>query len=111
MRFTYLLKSFAVALVAMSAVACYDHDSIWDELDQVKDEMAKLENRVDSLEQCMKDNVSAIQSMVSLGSIKSWAFDAESGKGVITLADGKTITINQSITGYSVITVEKREDG
>lgn len=111
MRFTYLLKSFAVALVAMSAVACYDHDSIWDELDQVKDEMAKLENRVDSLEQCMKDNVSAIQSMVSLGSIKSWAFDAESGKGVITLADGKTITINQSITGYSVITVEKGEDG
>lgn len=111
MKFTYLLRFFVCAIVAMQVVSCYDHDSIWEELEGVKEEMTKLENRVDSLEQCMRDNVSAIQSMVSIGSIQSWTFDAETGKGVITLVDGKTVTINQSITGYSIITVEKDEKG
>ena len=99
------------ALTALMAAACYDDSEIWDEFEKIDGEMSELASRIDSLEQKMADNVDAIQSMISVGSIASWNYNAETGKGTITLVDGKVITINQNISGYSVITVEKDADG
>lgn len=82
----------------------FDDTEIWESINDLKDRVAALEIAV-------AENVSAIQSMISLGSISSWDYDAKTGKGTITLLDGKTITINQNIKGYSLITVEKGEDG
>lgn len=99
------------ALTTLMAAACYDDSEIWDEFEKIDGEMSELVSRIDSLEQKMADNVDAIQSMISVGSIASWNYNAETGKGTITLVDGKVITINQNISGYSVITVEKDADG
>jgi hypothetical protein len=49
--------------------------------------------------------------MVSLGSVQTFSIDAATGKATITLIDGKKITFDQEITGYSLITVEQGEDG
>lgn len=104
-------RTLVCSLAALVAVACYDDDRLWDELEDVRNEISSLEARMDSLEQVVNDNVSALQSMVSVGSIASWTYNAETGKGTITLLDGKTITINQQMKGYSIITIEKDENG
>ena len=111
MRSFNVFRTLACSLVTLVAVACFDDAPIWEEFEDVRNEMSKLESRLDSLENVMAVNVSAIQSMVSVGSIQSWVYNAETGKGVITLLDGKQITIDQSVKGYSIITIEKDEDG
>ena len=93
--FRTLVCSFAAVL----AVACYDDDRLWDEITDVRNELSTLESRIDSWEQVVADNVTALQSMVSVGSIQSWTYNAETGKGVITLIDGSKITIRQEIKG------------
>ncbi len=104
-------RTFVCSLAALLAVACYDDDRLWEELEGVKTEMSGLKSRIDSLETAVADNVAALQSVVSVGSIQSWVYNAETGKGVITLIDGSKITISQEIKGYSIITVEKDADG
>lgn len=98
--------SLLMALSLSSALvsSCYDDT-------ELKESIAGLEARVAALEEKMAENIAAVQSIISVGSIASWDFNAETGKGVITLLDGKTVEINQSIRGYSIITVEKGEDG
>ena len=102
------MLAFAAVLALVSSCGKeadpFDDSKIWEAIEDLK-------NRVDALEEKVADNVAAIQSMVSLGSVASWEFDAETGKGVITLVDGKKITIDQNIKGYSLITVEKGDDG
>lgn len=93
-----------LALAASSLTSCYD-DS------ELRESIAGLESRIQQLEKDMAANVSALQSMISVGSIASWSYNAETGRGTITLLDGQKIEINQSISGYSIITVEKGEDG
>ena len=105
-------RSFLIlALAAVCAVlpSCtkenpFDDSEIWEAIEALKTRIAAVEKNV-------AENVSAIQSMVSLGSISAWDFDAETGKGVITLVDGKKITVDQTIKGYSLITVYKDSDG
>ena len=94
----------ALAMPASFLTSCYD-DS------ELRESIAELTGRIEVLEQKMNDNVEALQSMISVGSIASWSYNAETGKGVITLLDGTKIDIDQTITGYSIITVEKAEDG
>ena len=94
----------ALSLSSALVSSCYDDT-------ELKESIAGLEARVAALEEKMAENIAAVQSIISVGSIASWDFNAETGKGVITLLDGKTVEINQSIRGYSIITVEKGEDG
>lgn len=111
MKTNFFFRTLACVGAALLAVACFDDAPIWDEFEDLRGEMSQLESRLDTLEKSMEDNISAIQSMVSVGSIASWTYNAETGKGVITLVDGNKITIDQEIKGYSIITVEKGEDG
>lgn len=104
-------RYMACIAVSMAAVACFDDTELWYKFEDVDRELAELSSRIDSLEQKMADNVAAIQSVISVGSIASWTYNAETGKGLITLLDGNVITIDQTIKGYSLITVEKGDDG
>lgn len=98
-----LLSFVSLMLLFVSCGEKFDDSAIWEEIQQ-------LEARVTALEETVAANVSALQSMVSLGSIASWDYDSESGKGVITLVDGKEITVDQTVSGYSLITVTKGSD-
>ena len=82
----------------------FDDTEIWESIEE-------LRVKVTALEAAVAENVSAIQSMVSVGSIASWEYDAQTGKAVIKLVDGNTFTVDQNVKGYSLITVEKDEDG
>ena len=108
MKRNYLILALAAVLSLFASCGKeadpFDDTKIWDAIEQLK-------NRVAALEKTVAENVSAIQSMVSLGSISSWEFDAETGKAVITLLDGKKITISQNMKGYSLISVLEGEDG
>jgi len=108
MKRNYLILALAAVLSLFASCGKeadpFDDTRIWDAIEQLK-------NRVTALETAVAENVSAIQSMVSLGSISSWEFDAETGKAVITLLDGKKITISQNMKGYSLISVLKDDDG
>lgn len=99
-----MLSAISFSIVLSCDTYEYDDTEIWDAI-------SELQHKLDSLEQHVAANVSAIQSMVSLGSIKAWDYDAATGKGVITLLDGKTITVDQTFKGYSLITVVKGDDG
>ena len=98
-----LLLAAALGVFA-SCSEPFDDTEIWESIEELKSKVAALEAAV-------AENVSAIQSMVSVGSIASWEYDAQTGKAVIKLTDGKTVTIDQTAKGYSLITVEKDEDG
>ena len=101
-----LYRLFAATALACAAVACTTYDDT-----EIQEAITDLQNRVTALEQAVADNVSAIQSMVTLGSIQTYTIDAATGKAVITLIDGKTITFDQEVVGYSLVTVEKDENG
>ena len=107
MKRNLIIIAFAAMLSLLTScgkeAAPFDDSKIWDAIQD-------LQKRVEALERTVADNVSAIQSMVSLGSVTSWEIDAETGKGVITLVGGKKITIDQNVKGYSLITVVKGED-
>lgn len=90
-------------LVPMSCDT-YDDSEIWDAVNDLRD-------RVEALETQVADNVAAIQSMASLEAIKSCEFDAVTGKVTITLLDGRTVVIDQKVTGYPLVTVVKESDG
>lgn len=94
----------AALSVFASCAEPFDDTEIWESIDELKSKVAALEAAV-------AENVSAIQSMVSVGSIASWEYDATTGKAVIKLTDGKTVTIDQTAKGYSLVTVEQDEDG
>ena len=96
----------AVMLACMSVVSCTQYDDT-----EIKEAINDLQNRVAALEKAVAENVSAIQSMVTLGSVQSYTFDAATGKATITLIDGKKLTFDQEIVGYSLVTVEQGEDG
>ena len=95
---------FAAFLACMSAVSCATYDDT-----DIKEAISDLRNRVEALEADVAENVSAIQSMVSLGSVQSFSIDEATGKLNVTLTDGKKLSID--MTGYSLITVEQDEKG
>lgn len=97
------MKNFIkMALAAMSlclvVFSCYDDSELREAIGSIKEQVNKLENKV-------AENVSAIQSMVSLGSVQSCKFDNQTGKAVITLLDGKTIVVDMTVEGLSLISV------
>ena len=77
----------------------------------IKEAIKDLQNRVAALEKSVQDNVKALQSMASLGSVTACEYDAKTGKTTITLTDGTKFTINQTVKGTSLITVKQDEDG
>jgi hypothetical protein len=48
------------------AAACYDDAPVWDELENVRNEMDQLASRVEALEKSVAEDVAAIQSMISV---------------------------------------------
>lgn len=98
-----MLLAAALGLFA-SCSEPFDDTEIWESIEELKSRVTALESKV-------AENVAAIQSMVSVGSITSWEYDAETGKATIKLTDGKTITVDQTVKGYSLVTVEKDDDG
>lgn len=101
------MKKFVkMAFVAMSLIAfsCdkYDDSELREAVDKLNDKVAALEAKV-------ADNVSALQSMVSLGSIQSCEFDAQTGKATITLLDGKTLSVDLTVKGASLLSVMEVE--
>lgn len=101
--FKFCLMSLAT-IMGMLSCSQYDDTEI---LESIKD----LQDRVAALETKVNENISAIQSMVTLGSVQSVSIDAETGKAVIKLKDGTSVTIDCETVGYSLITVEKDSDG
>lgn len=107
MKKSFLILALAAVCAAMPSCTKenpFDDSEIWEAIDALK-------TRIAAVEKSVAENVSAIQSMVSVGSIASWEYDAETGKGTITLVDGKKISIDHSVKGYSLVTVEKDADG
>lgn len=101
----YIYRIFAAAMLAcMAAVSCTTFDDT-----EIQEAIKDLNDRVTALETAVSENVAAIQSMVSLGSVQSFSFNEETGKVEITLTDGKKLSFD--MTGYSLITVEKDEAG
>ena len=83
--------AFVAMTVFFAAVSCekYDDTELRKEINDLKSKVAALEARI-------TECVNALQSMVSVGSIQSCEFDAKTGTAVITLLDGKTLTINMN---------------
>ena len=96
----YIRMAFVAMTVFFAAVSCekYDDTELRKEINDLKSKVAALEARI-------TECVNALQSMVSVGSIQSCEFDAKTGTAVITLLDGKTLTINMNAKGYSLLSV------
>lgn len=98
----------AAALVAFISCSTFVSCESYDDT-EIQEAIKDLQNRVSKLEKQVAENVSALQSMVSLGSIAKCEYNAETGKAVITLLDGKTITIDQTVKGTSLVTVVEKD--
>ena len=102
--FRFIASGLVLAVLACPVFSSCDTYDDTELQEAIKD----LQNRVSALEKKVQENISAIQSMISLGSIASCEYNAESGKAVITLVDGKTITIDQTVKGVSLMTVVEK---
>ena len=85
-------------------VSCETYDD-----SEIKESLKDLENRIKALEDKVADNLAAIQSMISLGSVSSFDFNTETGKGVITLVGGNKITVDCNISGISLLTIVEKD--
>lgn len=97
-----------MALVAMSVVFAVASCDKYDDT-ELRNAINELKSKVEALEAKVQENVNAIQSIVSLGSVQSCKFDAETGKVVITLLDGKTLTVDMTTEGYSLLSVMEKD--
>lgn len=98
------IYSGLILMTLFAAVSCND-------LDEIRESISDLQERVEALEQKMEENITALQSMVTLGSVASCEFQADSGKVVITLLDGQTLVIDQNVSGQALVSVRKGADG
>lgn len=101
-----IANAMIIAVCCCMVTSCdkYDDSEIWDTIKE-------LQEKVDALEKQVAENVSAIQSIVTLESIKSCSFDAKAGKVTLTLLDGKTITIDLNVEGTPLVTVVQDTNG
>lgn len=101
-----ITKVMAVLFCLNMAASCdkYDDSEIWDTIKE-------LHERIEALEKQVEDNVAALQSMVTLESIRACEFDSETGKATLTLADGRTVTIDVAVEGNPFVTVLQDADG
>lgn len=97
-----ILVLAAFSLSAVVSCESYDDSAIQE---AIKD----LQNRVSALEEQVADNVEALQSMVSAGSIAKCEYDMEKGKVVITLLDGTVIDFDLDVTGSPLVTVVEKD--
>lgn len=103
-------KIVKFCLVSLAVLACMTACTKYDDT-EIRESIKDLQDRVKALESQVADNVSAIQSMITLGSVQSVTIDAQTGKAVIKLKDGSSVTVDCETVGYSLITVEKDSDG
>ena len=100
----YIYRIFAAVMLAcMGTVSCATFDDT-----EIQEAIKDLNDRVTALETAVSENVAAIQSMVSLGSVQSFSFNEETGKVEITLTDGKKLSFDmrqESITGLFALMV------
>lgn len=96
----FMKMAFAAILSSAVAFSCskYDDTELRKELDELKAKVTALETQV-------AENVSAIQSMVSLGSVQSCEWNAQTGKAEIKLLNGKTLSIDVNGVGTSIVSV------
>lgn len=98
----------AAALLAVLSCSTFVSCDSYDD-SHIQEAIKDLQNRVSALEKKVEANISALQQMVSLGSIASCEYDYQTGKAVIKLVDGKTITIDQTVKGISLMTIVEKE--
>lgn len=97
----------ALVLAVLSSfvfVSCETYDD-----SEIQEAVKDLEDRVSGLEKSVAETMSALQSMVSLGSIAKCEYDGEQGKLKITLLDGKTVTFDITIDGNPLVTVVEKD--
>lgn len=93
------------ALPSIGFTSCESFDDT-EILEAIKD----LQQRVSVLEKQVAENVSALQSMVSLGKIADCEYDTETGKVTIILLDGKTFTFDMGVTGNPLVTIVEKDN-
>lgn len=108
-NFIRTIKAIGTALVltAMTSqvfVSCESYDD-----SALQEAIKDLQTRVLALEKQVAENVSALQSMVSLGSISGCDFNSETGKVSIKLLDGKTLSFDMNVTGKPLVTVVEKD--
>lgn len=100
----FVKMAFVAMMVSLTALSCSKYDDT-----ELRKEIEKINAKIEALEEDIAANVSAIQSMVSLGSIQSCDWNAQTGKATVKLLDGKTLTIDMNVDGLSLISVMQVE--
>ena len=105
LNFKAALASALVALVAISGVSCqYDDTGIWGEIEQIKQDIAALQERLDS-------ELAAIKALVD-GQVTVKDVQQQSdGSKLIILSDGSRITVYPKGGGYSNLITVVEQDG
>ena len=90
----FVKMAFAAIMMTATFISCSEYDDT-----ELREAIDRLNSKVEALENAVADNVSAIQSMVSLGSVQSCKLDSQTGKAVITLLDGRTLSVRRNRRG------------
>ena len=105
LNFKAALASAMVALVAISGVSCqYDDTDIWDKIGQIEQDIAALQERLDT-------ELAAIKALVE-GQVTVKDVQQQSdGSKLIILSDGSRITVYPKGGGYSNLITIVEQDG
>lgn len=84
------LKAFAVSVMALLAVSCYDDSRIWNEVENLKKELAELQEKLNDEVQTLNTVIGNLEAKVAVVKVEQNA----AGNYVLTFADGKTLEIS-----------------
>ena len=94
--FTSLKAVVAAALVAsmtLAASCSYDDTPVKNELEQIKDKLEALTNRVAALETKLQSEVDAVKALINEQVVITGVEKDADGNQTITLSNGETITV------------------
>lgn len=96
--------TLAAVLSCGTFISCSTYDDT-----ELKESIKDIQNRLTELEKKVSQNIAAIQSMISTGSIASFDYDANTGKMTIKLLNGQSVTIDNTDAGTSLVTVIEKD--
>ncbi len=84
------LKAFAVSVMALLAVSCYDDSKIWGEIKQIKSDLAALQQKLNDEVATLNSVIGALEAKVAVVKVEK----NEAGNYVLTFSNNETLEIS-----------------
>ena len=84
------LKAFAVGVMTLLAVSCYDDSKLWGEVEQIKKDLTALQEKLNQEVNTLNSVIGALEAKVAVVKVEKNA----AGNYVLTFSNNETLEIS-----------------